>query len=302
VQDLLIVFLGTSSGTPSRERNVSSVALAMDGTVVLFDCGEGTQHQLLRAPVRSGSIETIYITHLHGDHVYGLPGLLATMSMNSRRRPLQLVGPDGLREHLECVLRTSHHNPDFPIEVRLPVSAAEMRGDSAPHGHTGFTVVAARLDHSIPAFGYCLIEDDRPGEFDPDRARELGIPPGPAWGELQKAGDRRVCGPPRRGRRVAYCTDTRPCAASVELARGADVLIHESTYAEEMRDDAEARLHSTAAGAARVAREAGVGQLILTHFSTRYRDVAPLLEEARAIFPNTIAAEDLMSVAIPPSR
>jgi ribonuclease Z len=287
MQEMAITFLGTSSGTPSRERNVSSVAVVLDGTVLLFDCGEGTQHQLLRAPVRSGAIEAIFITHLHGDHVYGLPGLLASMSMNGRDRPLTLVGPEGLREHVECVLRTSNHNPIFPVDVAAP----SYRGD-------GFTVVSAPLAHSIPAYGYCLIEDDRPGQFDPARARELGIPAGPAWGELQRAGDPRVCGPARPGRRIAYCTDTRPCASAVELARGADVLIHESTYAEEMRADADARLHSTAAGAAGVAKEAGVGRLLLTHFSTRYRDVAPLVAEAREIFPNTDAAEDFATFRV----
>src|SRR5215210_4438477 len=122
MQDFTIVFLGTSSGTPSRERNVASVAMALDGTVLLFDCGEGTQHQLLRAPVRSGAIEAIFISHLHGDHIYGLPGLLATLSMHNRERPLTLVGPEGLREHIECVLRTSHHNPMFPIECRTGFS------------------------------------------------------------------------------------------------------------------------------------------------------------------------------------
>jgi ribonuclease Z len=290
MQEMAITFLGTSSGTPSRERNVSSVAVVLDGTVVLFDCGEGTQHQLLRAPVRSGAIEAIFITHLHGDHVYGLPGLLASMSMNGRDRPLTLVGPEGLREHVECVLRTSHHNPIFPIDVTAP----PYRGD-------GFTVVSAPLEHSIPAYGYCLVEDDRPGQFDPQRARALGIPAGPEWHELQRAGDPRVCGPARPGRRIAYCTDTRPCPSAVELARGADVLIHESTYAEEMRADADARLHSTAAGAARIAKEAGVGQLLLTHFSTRYRDVAPLVAEAQAIFPNTAAAADLATFRLPPA-
>ena len=291
MQDLGIVFLGTSSGTPSRERNVSAVAVVLDGTVLLFDCGEGTQHQLLRAPVRSGAIEAIFITHLHGDHVYGLPGLLATMSMNGRVRPLTLVGPEGLREHVECVLRTSNHNPIFPIEF-------ERGSGFSPTGR-GFRVEAALLDHSITALGYCVVEDDHPGAFDPQRARDLGIPPGPEWGALQRAGDPRVCGPARPGRRVAYCTDTRPCASAAGLARGADVLIHESTYAEELRAEADARLHSTAAGAASVAAEAGVGRLILTHFSTRYRDVAPLLAEARAVFPNTDAAEDFATFRVP---
>lgn len=288
MQDLRIVFLGTSSGTPSRERNVSAVAMILDGTVLLFDCGEGTQYRLLHAPVRSGSIDAIFLTHLHGDHVYGLPGLLATLSMNGRERPLDLIGPDGTREYLECVLATTHHNPNFPIRV----SAPPYRGD-------GFTVVAAPLEHSVPCLGYCLIEDDRPGAFDPSRARALGIPEGPQWRELQREHDSRVTGPARRGRRIAYCTDTRPCAAAAELARGADVLIHESTYGEEMRAEADARLHSTAMGAAGVAAEAGVGTLILTHFSTRYRDVTPLVQEARGVFANVEAAEDFLEVGVP---
>lgn len=288
MQDVRIVFLGTSAGTPSRERNVTSVAVVLDGTVLLFDCGEGTQHQLLRAPVRSGAIEAIFISHLHGDHVYGLPGLLASMSMNDRGRALTIVGGEGLREHLACVLATSHHNPVFPIDVAPP-----------PYRGEGFTVIAAPLEHSVPSLGFCLVEDDRPGEFDADRARALGIAEGPLWRELQRERDPRVCGPTRRGRRIAIVTDTRPCAAAVELARGADVLIHESTYAEELRAEADARLHSTAAGAASVAKEAGVGQLILTHFSTRYRDIGPLLAEAQSLFANIAAAEDFAVFRVP---
>lgn len=287
MQDLRIVFLGTSSGTPSRTRNVSSVAVVLDGTVVLLDCGEGTQHQLQRAPVRSGAIDAIFVTHLHGDHVYGIPGLLATMSMNGRRRPLDLIGPEGLGDYLEAVLRTSHHNPDFEVRVGAP----PFRGD-------GYSVIAAPLEHSIPAIGFCIIEDDRPGPFDPEKALALGIPRGPAWGELVTARDPRVCGPAKKGRRIAYCTDTRPCASAIELARDADVLIHESTYGEEMTAEADARLHSTAAGAARVAAEANARKLILTHFSTRYGDVTPLVEQARAIFPNTEAAHDLAEFAV----
>ena len=289
MQSLTIVFLGTSSGTPSRERNVASVAMVLDGTVLLFDCGEATQHQLLRAPVKSGAIEAIFISHLHGDHIYGLPGLLATLSMNNRDRPLTLVGPDGLREYVECMLATSNHHPIFPIDVVAP-----------PYRGEGFTVIAAPLEHSIPALGYCVIEDDRPGRFDPEKAHALGFAP-QEFSALVRDGDARVTGPVRRGRRVAICTDTRPCDAAVELARDAEVLIHESTYGEEMRVEADERMHSTAAGAARVALAAGAKQLILTHFSTRYRDVTPLVDEARAVFANSVEATDLAMFAVPPS-
>ncbi len=289
MQDMRIVFLGTSSGTPSRERNVTSVAIVLDGTVLLFDCGEGTQHQLLRAPVRSGAIDAIFVSHMHGDHVYGIPGLLGTFSMNGRVRPLVVVGADGIGAYLDGVLTATHHHSTFPIEVREP----PFRGD-------GFTVVAAPLEHRVPALGYCLIEDDRPGTFDPEKARALGIPPGPIYGELQRTHDPRVVGPSKRGRRIAICTDTRPCASAIELARGADVLIHEATYGEEMRAEADERMHATAAGAAQIAKAAGVGLLILTHFSVRYRDVTPLLDEARAIFPNTEAAADLAVFDVAP--
>ncbi len=287
MQDLRVVFLGTSAGMPSRERNVAAVAVVLDGTTLLFDCGEGTQQQLLRAPVRMGTIDAIFLTHLHGDHVYGLPGLLATMSMNNRARPLDLVGPPGTREYLEGALRTSNHNPIFDIRVSEP----PYRGD-------GFQVVAATLEHSVTCFGYCVIEDDKPGTFDPEKARALGIPPGPEWGELQRAADPRVTGEPRRGRRVVYCTDTRVCAASVELAKNADVLIHEATYGNDLAAEAEERFHATAAGAASVARDANVNRLILTHFSTRYRDVAPLVEEARGVFANSEAAADFAEFTV----
>src|SRR5687768_695252 len=152
MQDIRVIFLGTSSGAPSRDRNVTSVAVVLDGTVLLFDCGEGTQHQLLRAPVRSGAIEAIFVSHMHGDHVYGLPGLLGTMSLNARSERLTLVGPDALRAYIECMLATTDHHPKFPIGITAP-----------PYRGRKFSVLAAPLDHRIPAFGYCIIEDDRPG-------------------------------------------------------------------------------------------------------------------------------------------
>ncbi len=282
-----IVFLGTSSGTPSRERNVSAVAIARDdGAVLLFDCGEGTQHQLLRAPVRSGAIEAIFISHLHGDHVYGLPGLLATLSMNGRTRPLDLVGGEGLRDYVEWTLRTSHHHPAFEVRVSEP----PYRGD-------GFRVEALPLEHVIPCLGFALIEDDRPGRFDRETARALGFEPGPAYAELVRNRDPRVCGPPRPGARIAYCTDTRPAQNSIELARGADLLIHESTYAGDLSREAHERFHSTCVDAARIAAAANAKRLMLTHFSTRYTDVAPLVAEAREVFANTEAAPDLAVVS-----
>jgi ribonuclease Z len=290
VQDVHIVFLGTSSGTPSRERNVSSLAVVMDGATLLFDCGEGTQHRILQSEhVRLGAIDAVFISHVHGDHTYGLPGLLATMSMNNRRRPLDVYGPDGVREYLTSALALTQHHPIF--DIRFP---------PLPRRADGYTVTALPLEHVIECFGFCVIEDDRPGKFDAAKARALGIPPGPIYGELQRSGDPRVCGPARRGRRIAFCTDTRPCANAIELARGADVLIHESTYGSELEREAHERFHSTAAQAARIAAEARARKLILTHFSTRYGEVAPLVEEACAIFPDTAAAADLACHTVAP--
>jgi ribonuclease Z len=281
-----ITFLGTSAGMPSRERNVASVAITIEGSTLLFDCGEATQHQLMRSGVRMGSIDAVFITHLHGDHLFGLPGLLASMSLNARSAPLTVVGPSGLREFIAS-LPLFHTS----FEVRV-VDPGEFAGDE-------FRVVAAAVEHSAPCFAYAVIEDDRPGVFNVERARELGVPEGPSFGRLQRGETvggvqpSDVMGPPRRGRRIVYCTDTRPCAAAVALARDADVLIHEATYANDMAAEAGARFHSTAAEAAGVAREAGVTQLILTHVSPRYLDPAPLLAEARALFSNTEIASDL---------
>ncbi|HEY0156362.1 MAG TPA: ribonuclease Z [Thermoanaerobaculia bacterium] len=284
-----LIFLGTSSGTPSRERNVSSVALLLDdGALLLFDCGEGTQHRLQLAPVRGGAIDAIFLSHLHGDHVYGLPGLLATLSMNGRTRPLDVVGPEGTAEYVEATLRTSFHNPSFEVRVSLP----PFRGD-------GYTVTAAPLEHSVPCLGYLFAEDERPGKFDVEKAKALGIAPGPAYAELIRANDARVLGPSRPGRRIAYCTDTRPCENAVQLARDADVLIHESTYGTELTTEAHERYHSTAVDAARVAAEAGARRLLLTHFSTRYGDVTPLVEQARSVFAATEAAADLVAFEVP---
>lgn len=288
VQDLRIVFLGTSSATPSRTRGLSAVAIVMDDKVVLIDCGEGTQQRLIEAPVRSGAIDVICISHSHGDHLYGLPGLLSTLSMNGRTRPLVLIGPEALRTYVEATFASTGHRPGF-----------ELCFETAPYRGDGFTIEAKPVDHTVPSLTFRVIEDDRPGRLDPERATAAGIPRGPMWHELQLACDPRVCGPPVKGRSVAYVSDSRPCAAAVQLAAGADVLIHEATYAEDMAEEAHARGHSTAADAAAVAARAQVGRLILTHFSPRYGDVTPLVTEARELFPRTDAASDLACFDVP---
>ena len=288
MQDIRVTFLGTSAGMPTRSRNVASVAVTMDGQVLLFDCGEGTQHQLMKSAVRFGAIEAIFLTHLHGDHLFGLPGLLSSMSLNARERPLALCGPTGTAAFMRAL---PLYHTSFDVEIH-EIAPGRVRTAE------GYAVDAAPLVHSAPCFAFRLVEDDRPGEFDVARAGALGLPPGPAYGRLQRGetvGDIKpsdVLGPARPGRRIVYCTDTRPCEAAVELARGADLLIHEATYASDMAAEAVERFHATAAEAAAVARDAGVGQLILTHVSPRYTDAAVLLDEARAVFAATELASD----------
>jgi len=296
MDQIRIVFLGTSAGMPSRSRNVASVAVVMDGRVLLFDCGEGTQQQLMRAEqVRSGGIEAIFITHLHGDHLFGLPGLLSSLGLGGRRDPLTVYGPRGLAAYLKAI-------PYFGIAYELTV--IEIEAGEVRRGN-GYRVHAAPVVHHAPCFAYRVDEDERPGKFDADKARALGVPPGPLFGALQRGEDvdgvrsADVVGPSRPGRSVVYCTDTRPCESAVTLARGANVLIHESTYDATLSAEAKARDHSTAAEAATVAREAEVERLILTHISPRYESSDALVEEARAIFPSTEAASDFAAFEIP---
>ena len=294
MQDIKITFLGTSAGMPTRARNVASVAVTLDGRVLLFDCGEGTQHQLMRSALRFGAIEAIFLTHLHGDHLFGLPGLLSSMSLNARDKPLALYGPAGVAEFMRAL---PLYHTSFHVDIHELAPGRVHRGD-------GYAVDAAALVHSAACFGFRVVEDDRPGEFDVARARALGIEPGPAYGRLQRGqsvGDVHpsdVLGPSRAGRRIVYCTDTRPCDNAIELARGASVLIHEATYGSDMAEEAVARFHATAAEAAAVAREAEVERLIITHISPRYTEPSMLLAEARQVFARTEVAEDFASIPI----
>ena len=288
MQDIRIIFLGTSAGMPTRARNVASVAVMMDGRALLLDCGEGTQHQLMRSAVRFGAIEAIFLSHLHGDHLFGLPGLLASMSLNARDKPLALYGPAGIAEFMRAL---PLYHTSFDVEIHELAPGRVRRGD-------GYSVDAAPLVHSAACFGFRVVEDDRPGEFDVARAVALGLPPGPAYSRLRRGepvGEVKpsdVLGPARPGRRIVYCTDTRPCDNAIELARGATLLIHESTYSSDMAEEAVQRFHSTAAEAAAVAREAEVERLIITHISPRYTEPSALLAEACQVFAQTELAED----------
>lgn len=304
-----ITFLGTSSGVPTRSRNVSAVALRLPqrSEIWLFDCGEGTQHQFLRSDLRISQLRRIFVTHMHGDHIFGLMGLLASCGLSGNPEAIDIYGPRPLKDYLQACGQYSQTHLSYPLKT-YSVKPGRVWEDQ------DYTVDCRLLEHRVSAFGYRVQERDRPGHFDVEQAKALGIPAGPLYGQL-KAGktitleDGReicgqdLCGPTRLGRSFVYCTDTVFCEAAIELAQGADVLVHEATFAHQDADMAFKRLHSTSTMAAQVALAAGVKQLILTHFSPRYapgNDITlhHLLEEAQAIFPNTCLAKDFMSYDI----
>jgi len=301
---LLVRFLGTSASRPTVERGVASVVVEREGETLLFDCGEGTQRQMMRYGV-SFALNDIFFSHFHADHFLGLPGLLRTMALQGRTDPFHAWGPAGATRILKHAASLGAERPTFPLHVHeLEPGTVVKRGD--------YSVVAVSAVHRGPtALTYGIVEDERRGRFNPERARELGIPEGPLWGRIHrgenvKLDDDRVIdaatlvGPTRHGRRIVITGDTRPCEATVDIARGADLLVHEATFAEEEAERARETGHSTAREAADVAARAGVRRLVLTHLSARYtRDTTDLEREARAVFPATIIARDGMEIDVP---
>ena len=303
-----LYFLGTGAGMPTRLRNVSSVALSLlheRGAVWLFDAGEGTQQQMLRSPVKPGKLEFIFLTHLHGDHLFGVPGLLTSRSYQGGTDPLTIFGPPGTRRFVETALEVSAARLEYELRI-------EEIGEGLVFEDDRFRVTAARLEHRIDSYGYRIVEKDLPGALDSARLIAEGYRPGPLFARLKRGEkvlmpDGRLLdgadylGPPQKGRGVVIFGDTRPCASAVELARGADVIVHEATYMHEREKNARKYYHSTATQAALLAQKAGAGTLIMTHVSSRYQDesVHRLLEEARAIFPNAHVAEDFWRFVVP---
>jgi len=295
---------------PTRSRNVSSIAVRLPqrSEVWLFDCGEGTQHQILRSELKISQITRIFVTHMHGDHVYGLMGLLASCGLAGNPSRIDIYGPPKLDEYLRACGRYSQTHFHYTIKVHTVQPGVVFEDDE-------FTVVCAPLTHRVPAFGYRIVEKDKPGRFDVERAAALGIPSGPLYGKLKRGEavalpDGRVihgselCGETQVGRKFVYCTDTIYCDNAVELARDADVLIHEATFAHQDAELAYQRLHSTSTMAAQTALGAKAKQLIMTHFSPRYAPgnaiaLEDLLKEAQAIFPNTVMAHDFLTYEIP---
>ncbi len=301
---LAVTFLGTSAACPTVDRNVSALAIQREGETLLFDCGEGTQRQMMRYGV-GFSFRDLFFTHFHSDHFLGVIGLFRTMGLMDRSMPVVLYGPQGSRRILTAALNVGIERTKFPFEI------IELRpGDRLGRGDYEIAVFATD-HHRTETVGYALIEHDRLGRFDPERARELGIPEGPLWGKIHKGNpvtlpDGRtitpdtLVGPPRPGRTVVYTGDTRPHAAVVEAAKGADLLIHEATFGDDERQRALETGHATAREAAEVAREAGVQRLALTHISPRYTREAPeLLAEAQAVFPDVVIARDGLTLDVP---
>ena len=300
---LSVTFLGTSAARPTVERGVTSLVMKREGETLMFDCGEGTQRQMMRYGV-SFSLSEIFFTHFHADHYLGVVGLIRTLSLQEREEPLILYGPPGAEELLTATINVGVERTSFPIEVRELALGEKIERDE-------YDLEVVEVEHSRGAIGYALREHERLGRFDPEKARALGIPEGPLWGRIHKGEsieleDGRIVKPPelvgapRPGRLVVFSGDTRGCESLVNAAEGADLLIHEATFGEEEKDRAGETNHSTAVQAAQVALAARAKRLVLTHVSARYSaNPRQLLSEARAVFPQTMVAKDGLEIEVP---
>lgn len=312
-----IYFLGTGAGMPSRDRNVTSIALELyeeRGTFWMFDCGEGTQHQILRSRLKLSKLEMIFITHMHGDHIYGLPGLLTSRSYQGGTTPVHLFGPPGIKSFLKHVFEFSQSHPDYPLVIHE--HAVGNKGDIIGNGvvfeDERFKVVTAFLEHRIPCYGYRIEEKTRPGKLLTEKLTQLGIPPGPIYANFKKFPEvvlpdgRKIktvdyLDVPIPGRVVAIMGDTRICDNCSRLSRDADVLVHEATFSHEERDLAYRYHHATSTEVARMAQSSGVAALIMTHISSRYKGdaVDQLVAEAKVWIEEAYVAEDLWSLHVP---
>ncbi len=301
---LKVLFLGTSAARPTVERNVSSLVVTREGESLMFECGEGTQRQMMRYGA-TFALSELFFSHFHADHYLGVIGLVRTLGLQGRTDPMRLHGPRGAKRILERALQLGFERSPFEIEVVELEAGQSLARD-------GYDLRTYAVEHGGgAALGYVLAEKDRLGRFDPDAARAAGVPEGPLWGKLQRGQtvsleDGRTVGPetivsaPRSGRKLVYTGDTRPCAATIEAAQGADLLVHEATFDHAEVERAKETQHATAREAAEVAKMAGARRLALTHISARYsRDAGPLLEEAREVFPETVVAKDGLELDVP---
>jgi ribonuclease Z len=301
---LRVIFLGTAGSVPTTKRSLPAILVQHKGEQIMFDCGEGVQRQMIRAKAGFHGKMKVFVTHMHGDHVLGLPGLLQTMALLDREKKLDVYGPPGIKRFLEGIKDTVQFVLTFPVEVH------EICEPSVVCEEQEYAVRAVWADHVIPSLAYAFVEKPRPGRFYPEKAKALGVQEGPLWSKLQyghavKLPNGRivrsedVAGPRRPGRKIVYTGDTRPFKGFVKFAAGADLLVHDATLDNELAERAGEDGHSTPEQAAKNAKKARVKQLILTHVSARYEDTSILLEQAKRIFKNTQVAEDFMKIEIP---
>jgi len=301
---LRVIFLGTAGSVPTPKRSLSAILIQRKGEQIMFDCGEGVQRQMIRAKAGFHRKMKVFISHMHGDHVLGLPGLLQTMALLDRERKLEIYGPLGIKRFLEGIRETVQFVLTFPVGIHEIYKAGVVCEEEE------YIIQAVWANHVIPTLAYALIEKPRPGKFYPEKVKALGVPEGPLWSKLQhghkvKLPDGQVvkpedvAGQPRPGRKIVYTSDTRPFKGFVKFAADADLLVHDATLDDELAERAEEDGHSTPEQAAKNAKKATVKQLILTHISARYEDTSILLKQAKKIFRNTKVAEDFMKIEIP---
>ncbi len=299
---LRIIFLGTGGSWPTVKRNVSSIAVKRGSEIILFDCGEGTQRQFQQSNLSFMQISKIFITHFHGDHFLGIPGLIQTMQLNDRDKPLHIYGPKGMVELTNQLLTLGYFRPSYRIIAHDVTDGEEVKFD-------GYSISALKVSHNVPAFAYSINEYQRAGKFNKSKALKMGIPEGPLFGKLQKGqtimlsnGEKitpdMILGPSRKGRKIVISGDTKPCHQIVGFSQDADVLIHEATFDTRLQDIAKDYGHSTAAQAAEIAKKAEVEKLFLVHISPRYLDYHVLEDEARSVFPHSFAPKDFQDVEV----
>lgn len=298
-----VVFLGTSGSVPTLKRSLPSVVVQCPREQWMFDCGENVQRQMMQAKVSFHRKMKVFITHLHGDHVLGLPGLLQTMALMDRKEPVEVYGPVGLKDFLICTKETLNFGLTFPVEINQILSEGVVCDQNE------YQVIATKSNHAVESYAFALVEKTRPGKFYPKKAIELGVPAGELWSKLQRgeevtATDGKavkptdVMGPPRPGRKIVYTGDTKPFDTFGGFAAGSDLVIHDCTFDDSLVEKAAVDGHSTPSQAAAQAKVANAKQLVLSHISARYADATLLLDQAKKVFPNTILAEDFLEIEL----
>lgn len=298
-----ITFLGTAGSVPTPNRNLPAIFMKRQNEQIMFDCGEGTQRQMIRAQTGFHKKLKILISHLHGDHVLGIPGLFQTMALMDRKKKVEVYGPVGIKQFLDCSKDVLKFGLSFPVEI-FEINPGVICEEKE------YSIKAIKSSHTEESLSFGFFEKPRPGKFYPEKAKKLGVPEGRLWSDLQKGETVTlssgktikpldICGPMRRGRKIIYTGDTRPIKNFAIFASKADLLIHESTFDDSLIEKAIADGHSTPSQAAKLAKKAEVKKLVLTHISARYPNTEILLEQAKKIFPNTIIANDLLELEMP---